>query len=71
MIWNVEIINENEETFEIITHEVIGETEYVKVAKIKKTDVFPNTKMFMELQIMDDLNEGKINTCYFEEMGLW
>lgn len=63
MIWNVVINKELDKFFEIITYEVIGETEYIRVGKVRKNDVFPNTKMFMEIQIQDDLNEGRIKLC--------
>lgn len=63
MIYNVVINQDLGEFFEIITFENIDGDEYVKVGKIKKTDVFPNTKMFMEMQIQDDLNDGRIKLC--------
>ena len=60
MICNVVIHRELDKFFEIITYENIDGNEYVKLCKVKKTDVFPNTKIFMEMQIQDDLNDGRI-----------
>lgn len=64
MIYNVEIINEYTDFFEVIVYDVTDENGYetdcVKVGKVRKKDVFPNTKIFMEIQIKNYLNNGVI-----------
>lgn len=63
MIYNVEILNENQNYFEVLTYEIIDDVEYIRVGKINKVDVLSDIKIFRELEIKDKLNTGVIKLC--------
>lgn len=64
MIYNVEIINEYQNFYEILTHELVGdEKEVIKLCKIKKNDILSDIKIFREIEIKNKLNEGVIKLC--------